>query len=339
MKKDSFENNHQKDVNLREAVARRACRCPQKPAGLDERVMARMESESRHASEIRHTIITPPIRKPCLYAAACVAAAVLIGYTLYNNEAGIPSSSGENIACAVPQQQKVKADSVVSDIKEENPEFLLGKEVAEVSVQPSLQESVAALPDVPEEKSVAATSGLLACTPAETHPVENVPPVQTEECSSEEECVVNAAVAPEEEALYKNPGLIDELIAKFAAYHDVKQVELDISVPLDSNTAIALYVFPDKSEIEVFGRLLKMAIGYDKTSPGYHLDLSSHLLIFELLDEEKGLQYRWMAERIEGRVLLCCTHSLVDTEVMMDQYYNYRNKCILHSLNTGYYQL
>lgn len=47
MKKESFENTRQQDVNLREAVARRARKCSQRPQGLDERVMERMASDSQ----------------------------------------------------------------------------------------------------------------------------------------------------------------------------------------------------------------------------------------------------------------------------------------------------
>ncbi len=54
MKKESPENIHQQDVNLREAVARRARKYPQRPQGLDERVMERMASDS-HAPHF-----TPP---------------------------------------------------------------------------------------------------------------------------------------------------------------------------------------------------------------------------------------------------------------------------------------
>jgi hypothetical protein len=54
MKKESPENIHQQDVNLREAVARRVRKYPQRPQGLDERVMERMASGS-HAPHF-----TPP---------------------------------------------------------------------------------------------------------------------------------------------------------------------------------------------------------------------------------------------------------------------------------------
>lgn len=333
MKKESPENIHQQDVNLREAVARRARKYSQRPQGLDERVMERMASDS-HAPHF-----TPPRRKLWLSAAACVAAALFVGYTLYN-KVELPVSPVGETAQLLPQPHEADADTIVPELKEEKTvKPLLAKEEVAAPVRPTLQKEEADLPQTPGKEEVGAVAEQLADVPTEPSPAADVLVVQAVEVPSADEGLLAAAVTADEDSAYQDPNRVNECIARFADYHGVEPVNQDRAVPLDSNAAVTIYVFPDKKDVDVWGRMLQMALWYDNAQPGYHLDLSPEQLFFELRDEKKGRQYRWIAERIEGRILLCCAHSPIGAHVPMNSYFDYRNRCILHTLNTGYYQL
>ena len=333
MKKESPENIHQQDVNLREAVARRARKYPQRPQGLDERVMERMASGS-HAPHF-----TPPRRKLWLSAAACVAAALFVGYTLYN-KVELPVSPVGETAQLQPQPHEADADTIVPELKEENTvKSLLAREEVAAPVRPTLQKEEADLPQTPVKEEVGAVAEQLADVQTEPSLAADVLVVQTVEVPSADEGLLAAAVTADEDSAYQDPDRVNECIARFADYHGVEPVNQDRAVPLDSNAAVTIYVFPDKKDVDVWGRMLQMALWYDNAQPGYHLDLSPEQLFFELRDEKKGRQYRWIAERIEGRILLCCAHSPIGAHVPMNSYFDYRNRCILHTLNTGYYQL
>lgn len=333
MKKESPENIHQQDVNLREAVARRARKYPQRPQGLDERVMERMASGS-HAPHF-----TPPRRKLWLSAAACVAAALFVGYTLYN-KVELPVSPVGETAQLLPQPHGADADTIVPELKEEKTvEPLLAREEVAAPVRPTLQKEEADLPQTPVKEEVGAVAEQLADVQTEPSPAADVLVVQAVEVPSADEGLLAAAVTADEDSAYQDPDRVNECIARFADHHGVEPVNQDRAVPLDSNAAVTIYVFPDKKDVDVWGRMLQMALWYDNAQPGYHLDLSPEQLFFELRDEKKGRQYRWIAERIEGRILLCCAHSPIGAHVPMNSYFDYRNRCILHTLNTGYYQL
>ena len=134
---------------------------------------------------------------------------------------------------------------------------------------------------------------------------------------------------------YQDPARVDEFIAKFAGYYDVKQAELECSVPQDSNVVSTVYVFPDKREVDVFGRLLQVACWYSDETPGYYLTFSHRQFFFELKDVRKQLQYRWIAERVNGKILLYSTCSPVEVVVSSACYQEYLDE-LMHtkSLNS-----
>lgn len=129
---------------------------------------------------------------------------------------------------------------------------------------------------------------------------------------------------------YQDPARVDEFIEKLAAYYEVKQGELECSQPVDSNVVSAVYVFPDKKEIDVFARLLQVACCYSDETPGYLLNFSHRQFFFELKDLRKELQYRWVAERVNGKILLYGTHSPIGTNVSSACYQEYRDE-LMHT--------
>ena len=140
-----------------------------------------------------------------------------------------------------------------------------------------------------------------------------------------------ATHAPEEETVpYQDPARVDEFIEKMADYHNVKEGQLKCAAANDSNFVSRVYVFPDKKEVDVFGRLLQVACCYSDETPGYHLNFSHQQFFFELKDQRKQLQYRWIAERINGRILLYGTNAPIGAQTSAACYQEYRNE-LMHT--------
>ena len=129
---------------------------------------------------------------------------------------------------------------------------------------------------------------------------------------------------------YQNPARVDEFIAKMAAYNHVKQGELECTQPAVSNVVSSVYVFPDNKEIDVFGRLLQVACCYSDETPGYLLSFSHQQFFFELKDMRQQLQYRWIAERVNGKILLYGTHAPLGTKESSACYQDYRDE-LMHT--------
>ena len=136
-----------------------------------------------------------------------------------------------------------------------------------------------------------------------------------------------AAHDPAEETVpYQDPARVDEFIEKMAAYHNVKEGQLKCAAANDSNVVSRVYVFPDKKEVDVFGRLLQVACCYSDETPGYHLNFSHQQFFFELKDQRRQLQYRWIAERINGKILLYGTNAPIGAQTTSACYQEYRNE-------------
>jgi hypothetical protein len=129
---------------------------------------------------------------------------------------------------------------------------------------------------------------------------------------------------------YQDPARVDEFIEKMAAYHNVKEGQLKCATANDSNVVSRVYVFPDKKEVDVFGRLLQVACCYSDETPGYHLNFSHQQFFFELKDQRRQLQYRWIAERINGRILLYGTNAPIGAQTTSACYQEYRNE-LMHT--------
>ena len=137
-----------------------------------------------------------------------------------------------------------------------------------------------------------------------------------------------AAYSPAEDSTYQAPSRMVEFITKIADYNKVKAVPLTCSIGSDDSTAVSMaYVFEDKEELDLFGRLLQAACWYDSKTPGYLLNFSHQQFFFTLKDLRKSEKYLWIAERLmDGRILLFSTHSPIETEVSAACYQTYREQ-------------
>ena len=137
-----------------------------------------------------------------------------------------------------------------------------------------------------------------------------------------------AAYTSVDDSSYQAPSRMDEFITKMADYNKVKGVPLMCTMDSNDSTAISTaYVFEDKQELNLFGRLLQAACWYDSKTPGYLLNFSNQQFFFTLKDLHKNEKYLWIAERIAGgRILLFSSHSPIEANVSSVCYQNYREQ-------------
>ena len=137
-----------------------------------------------------------------------------------------------------------------------------------------------------------------------------------------------AAYTSVDDSTYQAPSRMDEFITKMADYNKVKGVPLMCTMDSNDSTAISTaYVFEDKQELNLFGRLLQAACWYDSKTPGYLLNFSHQQFFFTLKDLHKNEKYLWIAERIAGgRILLFSSHSPIEANVSSVCYQNYREQ-------------
>ena len=125
---------------------------------------------------------------------------------------------------------------------------------------------------------------------------------------------------------YQDPARVDDYIYQLAEHHQVKPGQLTCSLPVDSSVVSSVYVFPDKDDINLFNRLLQVACWYNSKTPGYHLNFSQQQFFFELKDMRRQLQYRWIAERINGRILFYSTQAPIGVKESSACYQQYRDE-------------
>ena len=138
------------------------------------------------------------------------------------------------------------------------------------------------------------------------------------------------------DSTYQAPSRIDEFIAKLADYNKVKPVAIDCkSGTGDSSIVSTAYVFDDKKDLDLFGRLLQVACWYDTSTPGFLLNFSRQQFFFSLKDLRKGEKYLWIAERINGlRILLISVHSPIDTNISSSCFQDYREQLTNRNIHT-----
>ncbi len=199
------------------------------------------------------------------------------------------------------------------------------------TINPVEQENVSIVhSSKPGGTSVVASAG----TPLPSRGGAGVGSVMPTAPTPSDENLHNAAYSSKDDSTYQNPVRVDEFIEKMASYHNIKEGELKCATANDSNVVSRVYVFPDKKEVDVFGRLLQVACWYSDETPGYHLNFSHQQFFFELKDQRKQLQYRWIAERINGSILLYSTNAPVGAQTTSACYQEYRNELMhINSIN------
>jgi hypothetical protein len=279
------------DTDLREALRRRYADTPKLPADF----MASMEQRMQ----------TPPAaKKPRLWRWVAVAASLLlvvgIGVTL------LPEQEQQ-----VPQLAQQTAPKTVQPA------------AAEAVVQPSHQQELSVVKQQPTPPQPVVSRKKTITRQVETQSEADLSEV-------DENLHYATQLLTKDTVPYQDPARVDEFIEKMAAYHNVKEGQLKCATANDSNVVSRVYVFPDKKEVDVFGRLLQVACCYSDETPGYHLNFSHQQFFFELKDQRRQLQYRWIAERINGRILLYGTNAPIGAQTTAACYQEYRNE-LMHT--------
>jgi len=291
-------NKQYKDTDLREALRRKYADTPQLPPGFMDDMKGQMNAP----------MVRPVRRWWWVAAAACVLLIIGIGITMMPTGETMPTAS--NVVAMVESPQ---ASVDVATSKEPKKEG--------TSSQKTVNKKTGKKQPAKKQKKQLRDSG----KQQKTIPVSpTVSPAYTDHLH------YASAELTKDTLPYQNPARVDEFIAKMAAYNHVKQGELQCTQPAGSNVVSSVYVFPDNKEIDVFGRLLQVACWYSDETPGYLLSFSHQQFFFELKDMRQQLQYRWIAERVNGKILLYGTHAPLGTKESPACYQEYRDE-LMHT--------
>ena len=290
-----------KDTDLREALRRKYSDTPQLPADFMSKMEERLDSK--------------PVAKTGhlwsrIAAVACILITIGIGITLmHKDEEQSKPLLTETTVKLKPEMSKAEPKSEVQKTSEGIKQYAPAPVRKRQSVSPKTTKQE------PDDDRLRATPH-----------------------DAETEIAPNLHYAAHEEKKdtvpYQDPARVDDFIAKFAAYHNVRQNELKCSAPTDSSMVSAVYVFPDKKEIDVIAHLLQVACWFRSETPGYRLNFSYQQFFFELKDMRRQLQYRWIAERINGKILLYGTHAPLGSKESSACYQKYRDELMhINSFN------
>ena len=291
-------NKQYKDTDLREALRRKYADTPQLPPGFMDDMKGQMNAP----------MVRPVRRWWWVAAAACVLLIIGIGITMMPTGETMPTASN-----VVAKGESPQASVDVATSKEPKKEG--------TSSQKTVNKKTGKKQPAKKQKKQLRDSG----KQQKTIPVSpTVSPAYTDHLH------YASAELTKDTLPYQNPARVDEFIAKMAAYNHVKQGELQCTQPAGSNVVSSVYVFPDNKEIDVFGRLLQVACWYSDETPGYLLSFSHQQFFFELKDMRQQLQYRWIAERVNGKILLYGTHAPLGTKESPACYQEYRDE-LMHT--------
>ena len=299
--------NKYKDTDLREALRRKYADEPQLPADF----MAGLEQRMNQASDISAESdgeTTGNKRRPLwrwVAVAACFLIIIGIGVH-YQFEKPVVTSDVTLGNTARYQKQQAPLPKVTS---EPTPE------------------------PTPKPSTPQTDSGHTIAAPVRTPRTESPLPTEKDSApygkisASQDPNIHYATLSLTEDSVpYQDPARVDDFIAKLAEYHKVKQGELTCPQPIDSSVVSSVYVFPDKDDINLFNRLLQVACWYNSKTPGYHLNFSQQQFFFELKDMRRQLQYRWIAERINGCILFYSTQAPIGVKESSACYQQYRDE-------------
>ena len=297
-------NERYKDTDLREALRRKYADTPKPPADFMTKMRQQTEPE--------------PARRVMLWrwvaAAACLIIIIGIGVTIASYDR---MTMDENLMAKQVKSEPAGTSAAVYP--------------KETTSLPSLnyQFTQSKLP-------VQTGRTIIQQVPKAQKSDAKVPAQPTVEPVAVDENLHYAAYVPAEDSAYQAPSRMDEFIAKMADYNKVKAVTLDCT-PDDGDCTVVstAYVFDDKQELDLFGRLLQAACWYDSKTPGYLLTFSHQQFFFTLKDLHKNEKYLWIAERIiGGRILLYSTHSPIEANVSSACFQEYREQLTHTNMST-----
>ena len=298
-------NKTYKDTDLREALRRKYAETPKLPADFMERMRQQTEPE--------------PARKIQLWrwvaAVACLIIIIGIAVTI------APFSREMKDESLMAEQVRQEAKDSPKAVQTESTASTDGKNTPykqDVQTVQTVRTNANSTPQTVESSPKASTGTVLSSQYADPN-------------------LHYAAYTITEDSTYQAPSRMDEFIAKMADYHQIKAISLDCATGTSDTTIVSTaYVFEDKEEMNLFGRLLQAACWYDSKTPGYLLSFSHQQFFFTLKDLRKNEKYLWIAERIHGgRILLFSNHSPIEADVSSACFQEYREQLTHTNFSTS----
>jgi hypothetical protein len=313
------------DNDIREALRRSEEKrtAPTVPDDFFDSVMGRIETEPKTIKLWRWVA-----------AAACIALM-----------AGIGS------AILFADKTVVESASVVENIVPENTE----KQLTDIAETDSVADPVVAPEpkiEAPETKAAPAAKPKPATQPAPNPNLrierpqyaENEPTTVAadsatiDNATSQDEANINYAEnqSKNDETNFA-PAMLDEFIEMLAEIQGVNKIHSECSVANDTSFVETFYVFPVKKEYNVLEQFAWMVGNYSKTSPGYIFNNSGRQVFFSIDDEQNGLNYLWIAERIDdSKIMIYSVHAPIDIEYESDCYQQFYDDLTFSNFNTYY---
>ena len=308
-------NERYKDTDLREALRRKYAETPKLPADFMTKIRQQTEPE--------------PARKVTLWrwvaAAACLIIIIGIGVTIFplgdtkGSGTFVSKRTDENLTAKQGKSESGAYSPTVRPARTVSPPSPDAQSAQPGLVVQTVRTNTFKAPKVQTAPMKAPAQPVVKSITTDESPVQTLLPTEN---------LHYAAYSPAEDSTYQAPSRMDEFIAKLADYNKAKTVTLDcITDDGDSTVVSTAYVFDDKQELDLFGRLLQAACWYDSKTPGYLLTFSHQQFFFTLKDLHKNEKYLWIAERIiGGRILLYSTHSPIEANVSSACFQEYREQ-------------
>ena len=317
--------NKLNDNDIREALRRSEEKrtAPTVPDDFFDSVMGKIEAEPKTIKLWRWVA-----------AAACIALVAGIGSAILFADKTIVESTpiAETVIMENTEKQPTdiaEADSVAEPVVVPEPKIEAPKTKAAPAAKPKPATQLASNPNLRMERPQY----------AENEPTTiAVDSVTIDNATSQDEANINYAEKQSKGSeKYLDPALMDEFILKMAEYQGVNKIKSECSIVSDTLFDESFYVFPVKEDYDILGRFVLMASYYSNTAPGYIFNNSEQQVFFTIDDEQNGLNYLWIAERIgNSNVMIYSVHAPIDIEYKSDCYQQFYNNLTFANFNTYY---
>ncbi len=313
------------DNDIREALRRSEGKrtAPTVPDDFFDSVMGGIETEPKTIKLWRWVA-----------AAACIALVAGIGSAILFADKTIVESTpiAETVIMENTEKQPIdiaETDSVTEPVVVPEPKIEAPKTKAAPAAKPKPAIQPAPNPNLRIERPQYAENKPTAIA-ADSATIDNA--------TSHDEANINYAEKQSKGSeKYLDPALMDEFIFKMAEYQGVNKIKSECSIANDTLFDESFYVFPVKEDYDVLGCFLLMASNYSNTAPGYIFNNSERQVFFSIDDEQNGLNYLWIAERIgNSNVMIYSVHAPINIEYESDCYRQFYNDLTFANFNTYY---
>ena len=302
MKEDMEYQPHQ-DQAIREAISRQARKRPSMPTDLNRRVLARMNQPSH---TLRHRNIW--------IAAACIAAAVILILTIWEDPLPNPSPSmgrvtnsqkSVNITQTPPNGDSNLSSNHITDEPTTSPSPVKKQKIRSMSEKPVEEDPLSFSQTTPKEEDIIIVDNTIDEQTDFSAPIEEIAESPSD----------SHALTPEN---------MDRMIAQMAAYYQVEGLELNCSNNDDLSNG-TMYVLPDDENIDIIARLYATLLHFDTSAPNIQLDCTPEQFFFCMASEKDGKTTEdcWIAERRRGRIYLYRTRSTEDEPFSSACFFDY----------------